>query len=382
MRKFSLDRGSTDTSVALDALRALAAQMVCVGHGLVFFSVGNWLKPPASPYIQNVGVLLFFVMSGFWITATLITNAARPEYSFLDYFIDRFARIYSALIPALLLIIVVDAVTIWLTGEITIERNYNLKTLVANLAMLEGYRGIYGPSHLQWATFGSAAPLWTLAIEWHIYMLVGAVFFLLKGRGPWLLLIPVALFFGQTPFHLLFGAFQEGGGGTGLFALWLGGAALYLFFRCYVPPAFLSVLALLAAGAAYFWMVTPGREYNMATYFALVAVIGSMIAITQWTNEAGSVRVVRIAADYSFTLYLIHHTIMAAIITTMPSARGPAWFWTAVLSSNIVAYLLARPFEMRHKEFARWLRSFGRTSTRKNKKWTDLDSSVPNRDTL
>src|SRR5690242_15486371 len=119
MRKFSLDRGSPDTSVALDALRPLAAQMVLVGHGLVFFSVGNWLKPPASPYIQNVGVLLFFVMSGFWITATLITNAARPEYSFLDYFIDRFARIYSALIPALLLIIVVDAVTIWLTGEIT-----------------------------------------------------------------------------------------------------------------------------------------------------------------------------------------------------------------------------------------------------------------------
>lgn len=64
-----------DTSIALDLLRAVAAQMVCVGHALAFFGVGDWLKPPFVPWMQNIGVLLFFVMSGLLITATLLRNS-------------------------------------------------------------------------------------------------------------------------------------------------------------------------------------------------------------------------------------------------------------------------------------------------------------------
>ncbi len=48
-----------DTSIALDLLRAVAAQMVCVGHAMLFFGVGDWLKPPFVPWMQNIGVLLF-----------------------------------------------------------------------------------------------------------------------------------------------------------------------------------------------------------------------------------------------------------------------------------------------------------------------------------
>ena len=358
MKQFTLDRNNTDTSVALDGLRAVAAQMVCVGHALNFFGVGDILKPPVAPYMQNVGVLIFFILSGFWITTALTTNAARPDYGFVGYFIDRFARIYSALIPALAFVAAVDALTLWLTHEATIARYYNFKTLIANLAMLEGYRGILGARFLQWSAFGSASPLWTLAIEWHIYMLAGAVFFLAKGRGSWLILAPVALFFGQTPLHFLFGAFQDDGVGTGLFALWLGGCGLYYFFQTYVPPLWISVAALVASVSTYFLTVMPGHEYRFATYPALIVAVGSVISVTQWTNATYRSKSVRIAADYSFTLYLIHYTIMTAIVTIIPERRGPAWFWIAVLTSNAAAYLLARPFEMRHKQLARWLRSF------------------------
>jgi peptidoglycan/LPS O-acetylase OafA/YrhL len=224
---FSLDRSKNDTSTTLDFLRAAAAQMVCVGHGLSFFGVGGWVVPPHLPYMQCVGVLLFFVMSGFLITATLVRNSSRPNYGFGRYFIDRFARIYSGLLPALAFVIVVDWITLRLTSEQTIARYYDLKTLVANVGMLEGYRGLF-PQRLQWPAFGSASPLWTLGIEWHIYLFVGATFFIIKRRGPLLVLIPIALFFGQTPLYFLFGAFQADGVGTGLFSLWLGGAALYL----------------------------------------------------------------------------------------------------------------------------------------------------------
>jgi peptidoglycan/LPS O-acetylase OafA/YrhL len=46
-------------------------------------------------------VLIFFAMSGFLITATLLHNSAKPDYGFARYFIDRFAHIYSGLLPAL-----------------------------------------------------------------------------------------------------------------------------------------------------------------------------------------------------------------------------------------------------------------------------------------
>jgi peptidoglycan/LPS O-acetylase OafA/YrhL len=350
----NLDRQANDTSLSLDLLRAVAAQMVCVGHGFILSHVAEELRPPHFPFIQNIGVLIFFAMSGFLITATLLHNSAKPDYGFARYFIDRFARIYSGLLPALVFVIVIDWMTLFLTSEPTIARYYNLKTFLANLAMLEGYRGIF-PNRLQWSTFGSDSPLWTLAIEWHIYMFVGAAFFLLKGRSSWLVLIPIAVFFGQTPLHFLFGSFQADGVGAGLFALWLGGAALYLLLSRYVPPLWISVPVFVAAGCAYAFTLNPGHEYEMATYPALILAIGSMIAITQQTKAIGAAKLIRVLADYSFTLYLIHYTMMTAASTIFPAAQGWLWFCGMVSASNAIAYLIARPFEMRHRQFASWL---------------------------
>jgi peptidoglycan/LPS O-acetylase OafA/YrhL len=352
---FSLDKSKNDTSVTLDLLRAVAAQMVCAGHGLVFFQVGSWLKPPYLPAMQNVGVLLFFVMSGLLITSTLARSSQKPDYGFGAYFIDRFARIYSALIPALAFVILLDGITIWLTGEHTIERYYNWPTLAANLSMLEAYRGFYdNHDALQWSAFGSAAPLWTLAIEWHIYMFAGAAFFLAKGRGSWLLLIPIAVVFGQTPMHFLFGAFESSGVGTGLFAMWLGGAAIYFGLSRYVPPLWISIPAVVIAVTVYALMVSPGHEYEMRTYPALLLMVGSLIAITQRTKAISAAKLVGITADYSFTLYLIHYTVISAI-TLIFGATGWLWFFAAVMASNALAYLIARYTEMRHREFARWI---------------------------
>ena len=55
----SLDPRKNDTSLMLDLLRTGAAQMVCVGHAVIFFAGGfneRWPLP------QNAGVALFFVL--------------------------------------------------------------------------------------------------------------------------------------------------------------------------------------------------------------------------------------------------------------------------------------------------------------------------------
>jgi glutamate synthase domain-containing protein 1 len=61
-----------------------------------------------------------------------------------------------------------------------------------------------------------------------------------------------------------------------------------------------------------------------------------------------------IAAGYSFTLYLIHYTVMYSAKSAF-KGEGLAWFLFAVATSNVLAFLIASPFEMKHKQFAEWL---------------------------
>ncbi|SDI98079.1 hypothetical protein SAMN05216338_103545 [Bradyrhizobium sp. Rc2d] len=93
-------------------------------------------------------------------------------------------------------------------ADAAIGQNDSLLSLLANVLMNEGYRGIF-PNVLPREPFGSAPQLWTLAIEWHI--VAGAAFFLFKGRGRLAVLVPVLLFYGQTPIHYLWGAYQADG---------------------------------------------------------------------------------------------------------------------------------------------------------------------------
>src|SRR4249919_3526672 len=98
---FSLDKSKNDTSVTLDLLRAVAAQMVCVGHAVNFSGAGY-------TYLPNVGVLLFFILSGFVIAHTLSTKSQAEDYGVSAFGIERFARIYTAFLPAIILIAVAE----------------------------------------------------------------------------------------------------------------------------------------------------------------------------------------------------------------------------------------------------------------------------------
>jgi len=343
-----------DTSVMLDALRVVAAQMVCAGHGLVFFQVGGAARPPHLPSMQNVGVLLFFLMSGFLITATLLRKSSEPDYTFARYFVDRFSRIYSGLVPAVAFVVVIDGLTIWLTSEPTIIRYYDVQTLLASLALLPGYHGAF-PNVLQWSAFGSASPLWTLGIEWHIYMFVGAIFFIVKKRGLWwLLLLPLA-FFGQTPIHYLAGSLQNDGVGAGLFSLWIAGSGTFLLLNRFTIPPLLSAAAVALGATAYCINVVPGHEYAMSTYPALALAFAGLIALSQQTTMVLKSRVIRLAADFSFTLYLIHHSLMTSVHFIFPQATGWIAFIVVVAAANVLALAIARRCEMKHKKLSEFI---------------------------
>jgi peptidoglycan/LPS O-acetylase OafA/YrhL len=157
-----------------DAIRATAALMVLVGHALGIFNA----RHPVWP--QQFGVIIFFLLSGYLISQTLHKRLGQPQSTFLDYAIDRWARIYSGFLPAILFVAVLDYLTLRYFGHIAhpeVVTRLNPETFFANLFMLQA-PGFSDP-------FGSAAPFWTVAIEFWIYMFVGLLAFSIRdGLSP------------------------------------------------------------------------------------------------------------------------------------------------------------------------------------------------------
>ncbi|WP_128934010.1 acyltransferase family protein [Bradyrhizobium zhanjiangense] len=360
---FNLNPAKNSTSITLDALRAIAAQAVCIGHGISFFM--PQLRGGKFPLPQNVGVLLFFVLSGFLIRYTLVERSIRdPQYGFWQFFVERVARIYSGLLPCLIAIAVIDAATLHAIGDATLAASYNFRAFVGNVFMLETYRGPLDQlSFLRFPAFGSGSPLWTLAIEWHIYLFVTALFFLGARPATALLLVPVALVFGQIPTHYIFGALQEDGLGQSLFLLWLGGAYVYLLARRgWLPRLSVSLAIIIASVAAYLVVVRPYAEYQPKTYVLLILFLFGIVGATQAirpTHSAALAKAIRFFSGYSFTLYLIHHTIMYPAFLLWKDS-GWLVFGCTVILANVVAATLAVFTEMRHKQLASYLFALGK----------------------
>lgn len=344
----NLDPKENDTSLTLDLLRAVAAQMVCVGPAIIFFVSGS--RPQWLPVMQNIGVLIFFLISGFVIAATLSRRSGDPDYGFLRFFVDRFARIYSGLLPALVLILAVDRLTLALTGESSIAATYTSKTLFGNLLMLEGYWGLF-QDRLRFGAFGSASPLWTLAIEWHIYMFVGAVFFAIVRRRHLIILACVAAFSGQIALHYLTGSFQvEHDVGMGLFTLWMMGFALYFLIR---PMNYqVCCIAFIGFSGTHFLITRPYYEYDFIGYLLLAGAFASIASASQSSNWLAPLnRYIKFFADYSFSLYLVHYSIMMLFFLSRP-AHGWMEFFITIILSNLAAIVLSILGESHHKAIA------------------------------
>jgi peptidoglycan/LPS O-acetylase OafA/YrhL len=348
-----LDPRDNDASFTLNLLRILAAEMVCGFHAIALFNV-SWLRLPHVPPMQNFGVCIFFVLSGFLIAHTLARKSEKPTYGFREYAIERIARIYSGWIPALIFVVVVDAVLIH-AGVYDPQRHFDLKTFVGNFFMFQEYNGLFS-NHLSFRMFGSGAPFWTMSVEFHIYLLVGAVFFFLRGGARWWLLLPVILIFSQQPASNLTG--------TSLFTLWLSGfAAAFVLANYAEAVSSLAWLVLgLFSGAILILNIASNHDpFDPTNYIWVATCFTALVALALrshffvgWKKLS---KVVQFMADYSFSLYLTHYTVLYAASKFLTPGRF-RMAAAMIIAANVVAILIALPTEMRHRSVARWMKSW------------------------
>lgn len=205
----------------MDAMRALAAFAVVLTHCRDFLMVdysGAILWAPFY-FITGIGhqaVIVFFVLSGFWIGRSTLRNLEQPDF-WRQYLVARLSRLLIVLVPALMLGGALDVLgaRIWQLPLYFAGTTHSMEPLSAaalspltfagNLAFLQG---ILVPS------LGSNGPLWSLACEFWFYLWFPALVSAWRGK-PKVFLASLAMVVVAPQLAIYF-------------AIWLMGVAVHL----------------------------------------------------------------------------------------------------------------------------------------------------------
>lgn len=357
----------------LDGLRGIAAQMVLLTHVLALI-IGDGKLTSA---LGSCAVATFFLLSGFLVTYSALSKPPASGYGLADFLSDRAFRIYAAYLPALVFVALAD-ISLMHSPYYPKGAHGGAAQFFGNLAMLEDFplfqmlrRAGLDASWFVTA-YGSAGQFWTISIEFWIYVAFGISFYALRTGKPKLLGVAgLALAFAAIePLYHFAGGFGECltmlwlAGCTGAFGLVYQGRVRALFrLRAASRPVmkkvwlgvaavFLGFIALRGLTSHLHWYDLQIGLYTGVVLFALFHVIGPAK-----TFPLG--RVWRAIAEYSYSLYLTHCTVLIAVATLAGGMiKGPLYIALLIAAPNLFAvafwYLFERHYRGWSRAFRRW----------------------------
>lgn len=357
-------RLSDEANYLLDLLRALAAQVVLVAHTMSYLKVGFSDSP-----LARIGVVVFFALSGFLI-ANSITTAVSHGSPFSHWIIKRFARIYAGLLPALIFILIVDLILTGISGFHPYAENFNTYVFLANIAMLQNHTATYPWFESAFFTeqaFGTGRPLWTISIEWWLYMSFGMVCFLRSNIWKNGVLLTVFILLSTVPVLNILATYAGG-----LALVWLLGAVSVFAagafeFRSLRFGILLSVgivfsiLAAVQLSMTENLYSTPGTNpYDIRFMVFLTISILAFIFSAQMPGNYTSQRIIGRRfigniANFSYTLYLTHYTVLVFLDAVLTMFHPYIVFCLTLIISNSLAYYIALFTENRHRALAKAL---------------------------
>ncbi|MGX9565905.1 MULTISPECIES: acyltransferase family protein [Pseudomonas] len=332
-------------STMLNLIRALAAFSVLVGHTLVGVVPVSWFGK-VVPF-QSLAVVVFFWLSGFLIAYQCLNKV---KYSFSEYMIDRFSRIYVLYIPALIISYVVFIMVLGRVPPATWD-------LVGHLLQLQHTpfaRMIEGVPPIK--VYGGNSVLWTIAIEWWLYVFFGIAFFW-RSMSLTERVFAIAL---AGPAVLVVGYFTVWESVAWEWFLGAACAAIYVYAPQTNWKQILVPLAAVVVGMLWrFQKLSLASQINMYDLQLMILVgVVLMFVVLASTNlpVVSSVRwVVAKGAYVSYAMYLTHEPIRVLISKYMNvSQMANAWLsiFLCVLFAAACAWLL----EDKHLDLRRWLK--------------------------
>ncbi len=351
---------------AIDHLRGLAALLIVFYHGLhvisyrlrfgAAFGFDGWLQP-ANPLLAalaegHTAVSLFMVLSGFIFTI----GALGRGISTAGFLRNRFLRTYPLFLAVLLFAM------LWAPQRVA------PLPLLQTLLALGNLRG-----SLDIPPFTSM--FWTIAVEWHFYLLFPLLLRGLERHGPRALLAVLAL-----AFLLRVGALAAGYGMRDLGYLtifgridqFLAGMLAGVIYRSGWRPAggWLPVLCLSGTGIfAALWALNGAGGWPVEATFRIgwgtleAALWGAFVL--GWVGSATRLpatlsRVLAAIGTISYSMYLLHFIVIDAIagsgLLLQPAGASPAaaaLLSTALLVLPVTLLLSALSYRLVERPFLR-----------------------------
>ena len=301
--------------LALDLVRALAAFTVLAAH----VRGASWVEFGALPSGQQTApvyaffaltrlgqeaVMVFFVLSGLLVGGKLIERVRNGAFRLEDYAADRAVRIFLPLIPACIFTVAIN----WMVFGISPD--------IAQLCLnIVGLNGVLSP------TLTNNGPLWSLAYEIWFYVLGGALA-VAFSRGH-VSAIAIA-FLGVLVFSVLNASYL---------LFWAAGAVMVLVLsarRAGAMAIFGAACASCGVVLVQLAMASKSVEASAAVpLFVAEAVlcIGFSLCLPFLCRNATSSvlapfgRAIRFASSISYTVYLVHYPVNAALGAVLPKAR-------------------------------------------------------------
>lgn len=325
---------SKSQSVYLDLLRLVAAVVVMLSHLARDHLSGGFLWQLMTA--GHDGVIVFFVLSGYVITFVADTR----ERNATDYALSRLTRLYSVLLPALLLTFVADSIGMMYAPHFYLPETHSeplLRFASAALFLSQSW-------HLS-QPYSNAA-YWSLPFEFWYYVMFGA-FIYLRGAIRYVALAVAAAIAGPTILLLfpvwLFGVFSFRARKLDLSARYV----WPLFAVSFAGMAVMVLPDLTGHGHAVTlqgW--EPGaspRDYALGALVAINLFAGSFLTLP----FARIGRAIRYLAGMTFSLYLFHLPLLFLFAACLPLphnvfVRGPIMAVLVLLACEGLSHLTER----------------------------------------
>ena len=323
--------------IDVQALRGIAVLLVLAHHAKAPFIHGGYL-----------GVDIFFVISGYLITALIVRDIDAAKFSFARFYWRRAWRLLPALYVTLAVCIALSAVLLRAAEMRDFTKQViGAITFTGNIALW-----------LQTGYFEQAAELkpllhvWSLSIEEQYYLLIPAAFVFLPARlrlavmlTATLLSVGLCIYLinlkpGATFYLLPTRAWEMG----------IGTVAALLSARTLPTSSAGKYIGLSAIVVVAALAVQPLSKFHPGID-ALLCCVGTACAIlfrVSKLNDGAFARVMAFVGDRSYSLYLVHWPIFAFLNGANLGPGDVPWPMrvAAALASLVLAWALHRWVEM------------------------------------
>ncbi len=333
-----------NTSLYLDLLRFAAAMVVFLGHAANHHISGGLLWQ-IYPYLQTA-VIIFFVMSGYVIAYVVDSR----EHSWDSYLASRIARIYSVVLPALLVTLVCDSIGMLIDYEsyATIKPTVDPNQIVNYSASVFLLQNVWSLG----LNPGSNGPFWSLSYE-VIYYVLFAVFYFLTGFKRY---VSVFLLFALAGPSII-----------SLFPIWVLGYCIYFLhknnFRS-INLLLSSIISIAAIVILIFWApwcrknlevdIPYIRKEIVADYFDAMMFSLHLLFIQSTLKVINKIQApvekgIRWLASLTFVIYLVHYPILRVLSVLSPNetASFSRWLLIYPVTFGVIVLLTPRTEELK-----------------------------------